>query len=410
MILSPSLPFLSNAFWSTPVATAWMVIAARVTFASSLLAAVLFACNVLLFRRPGPDWNKRLLPPVSVLIPARNEEASIEAAVRSVLSSRGVNLELIVLDDGSTDSTAEILYALAEEDSRLRIEPALPMPAGWNGKQHACWALASLAKHDVLCYVDADVVLGSEAIYRMVSELNIVTGDKPEIALVSGFPRQITETFLEKLLLPLIHFVLLCFLPLVGERWTRWPAFAAGCGQFMMVRREPYFATGGHSTNPMTMHDGLLLAKLFRSQGFRTRVFDLTRDAACRMYTSAGQVWNGLVKNATEGMATLIRLPVFTVLLFFGQVTPIAIIVWAYAEQYKVPYNLALLSWQLAVMSLLLDLIVRFVSLWRYQQNWKSAALHPLGVLLLLLLQWYALLRMLFRRPVVWKERKYPVG
>jgi hypothetical protein len=98
------------------------------------------------------------------------------------------------------------------------------------------------------------------------------------------------------------------------------------------------------------------------------------------------------------------------VLLFFGQVTPIAIIVWAYAEQYKVPYNLALLSWQLAVMSLLLDLIVRFVSLWRYQQNWKSAALHPLGVLLLLLLQWYALLRMLFRRPVVWKERKYPVG
>src|SRR6202161_340052 len=107
MILSPSLPFLSNTFWSTPVATAWMLIAARVALASSLLSAMLFACNVLLFRRPGPDWNKRLLPPVSVLIPARNEEASIEAAVRSVLSSRGVNLELIVLDDGSTDSTAE---------------------------------------------------------------------------------------------------------------------------------------------------------------------------------------------------------------------------------------------------------------------------------------------------------------
>jgi glycosyltransferase involved in cell wall biosynthesis len=410
MILSPSLPFLSNTFWSTPAVTARIVVAAWVTFASSLLSAVLFACNVLLFRRPGPDWNKRLLPPVSVLIPARNEEASIEAAVQSVLSSRGVNLELTVLDDGSTDRTAEIVRALAEEDPRLRIETAPPLPAGWNGKQHACWTLASLAKHDVFCYVDADVVLGSEAIYRMVSELNIVTGDKQEIALVSGFPRQITETFLEKLLLPLIHIVLLCFLPLVGERWTRWPAFAVGCGQLMMVRREPYFESGGHSANPMTMHDGLLLPKLFREHGFRTGVFDLTRDAACRMYTSAGQVWNGLVKNATEGMATLLRLPVFTVLLFFGQVTPIAIIVWAYAEQNNVPFNLALLAWQLAVMALLFALIVRFVSLWRYQQNWKSAVLHPLGVLLLLLLQWYALLRKPFRRPTAWKGRKYQVG
>ena len=409
MILSPSLPFLSNAFWSTPAATAWMVIAARVALASSLLSAVLFACNVALFRRPGPDWNKRLLPPVSVLIPARNEEVSIEAAVQSILSSRGVSLELIVLDDGSTDRTAEIVRALAQEDSRLRIETAPRLPVDWNGKQHACWTLASLAKHDVFCYVDADVVLGPEAIYRMVSELNVVTGDEPEIALVSGFPRQITQTFLEILLLPLIHFVLLCFLPFVGERWTRWPAFAAGCGQFMMVRREPYFATGGHSANPMTMHDGLLLPKLFRSQGFRTRIFDLTRDAACRMYTSAGQVWSGLVKNATEGMATLLRLPVFTVLLFFGQVAPIAIIVWAYAEQHNVPFNLAVFVWQLAVMSLLLDLIVRFVSLWRYQQDWKSVALHPLGVLLLLLLQWYALLRKLFRLPARWKGRTYRV-
>jgi glycosyltransferase involved in cell wall biosynthesis len=387
-----------------------MVIAAKVTFASALLSALIFACNFVLFRRPGPDWNKRLLPPVSVLIPARNEEAAIEAAVQAVLSSRGVELELIVLDDGSTDRTAEIVRALAEQDARVRLEAALPLPGGWNGKQHACWSLASLATHDVFCYVDADVLVGPEAIYRMVSELNHVAGDEPELALVSGFPRQTTGTFLEKLLLPLINFVLLGFLPLAGERWTGLAAFAVGCGQFMMVRREPYFASGGHSANPKTMHDGLLLPKLFRRAGFRTRVFDLSRDAVCRMYTSAGQVWSGLVKNATEGMATLLRLPVFTVLLFFGQVAPIPIMIWAFTERNTVPFVLAVLAWQLALLALVLNVAVHFVSVWRFQENWLGAALHPLGVLMLLVLQWYAFFRKLFRRPAVWKGRKYQAG
>jgi glycosyltransferase involved in cell wall biosynthesis len=377
--------------------------AAGVTLACAAIPAALFSMNIWFFRRPGREWNKRLLPPVSVLIPARNEELSIAAAIESVLSSRGVDLEIIVLDDGSTDRTAEIVRAAAKANPRVRLETAPPLPEGWTGKQHACWVLAGLAKRDVFCFLDADVRVGREAIYHMVSELNYETKKEPEKALVSGFPRQVTGTWLERLLLPLMQLVLLGFLPLAGERWSGASIFAAGCGQFMMVRREPYFLSGGHSANPATMHDGLLLPKLFRSHGFRTSVYDMTRDAACRMYSSAGGVWRGLAKNATEGMASPGRIPIFTIFLFCGQVLPIPVLIWAFQR-------VAVRPFQMAFFSLLMSYGMRFFCAWRYRQNWRGALLHPVGVLALLVLQWYAFLRKLFRRPAVWKERKYQLG
>jgi hypothetical protein len=399
--LSLTLISTVNLNYSALTSDANVTAAAMIVFVCALIPALIFSVNVWLFHRPGRPWNKRLLPPVSVLIPARNEERSIKAAIGAVLASRGVNLELIVLDDGSTDRTAEIVRAIAQENPRVRLETAPALPEGWNGKQHACWVLAGLATRDVFCFLDADVRVGTEAIYRMVSELNFVAKKEPERALVSGFPRQVTGTFLEWLLLPLIQFVLLGFLPLAGERWSGSSAFAAGCGQFMMVRREPYFESGGHSANPMTMHDGLLLPKLFREHGFRTGVYDLSRDAVCRMYTSAGEVWRGLAKNATEGMASPLRLPIFTVLLFVGQVIafPVALL---FSARYPWTFNPATLG-------MLLSFFMRSFCAWRYQQLWRSVFLHPVGVLLLLMLQWYALLCRLFRRPVAWKERKYQV-
>jgi len=406
MSLPLNLHWISQYDWRSLIDYDHLWLESIIVLAFAGVPFVMFVVNVLLFRRPGRDWNKRVLPPVSVLIPARNEEASIGAAIEAVLASRGVELELIVLDDGSTDATAEIVLGYAEKDERVRLEAAPELPEGWNGKQHACWTLAALAKHDVFCFVDADVRVGSEAVYRMVSELNWVGGSGgsgQELSLVSGFPAQETGTFLEQLLLPLIHFMLLCYLPLPGELWTGSSAFAAGCGQFMMVRREAYFATGGHSAIPLTMHDGLLLPKLFRRKGFRTAVFDLSKDAVCRMYQGAGAVWNGLTKNATEGMATFFRLPVFTVLLMVGEVLPLPLAAVAFAYFYIPPARFF-------VGAAVLGYAIRCISVRRYRQNWLGAALHPLGVLVLLGLQWYALLRKLFGGRASWKGRAYRVG
>ena len=400
--LSPVAPLLASRSSAPPVATTAIAVS---VLTCAAIPAMLFALNLLLFRRPGRAWNKRTLPPVSVLIPARNEAGAIVAALDAVLASRGVDLEVIVLDDGSTDATAELVRQRASGDKRVRLAVAPDLPEGWNGKQHACWVLASLATRDVFCYLDADVRVRSEAVYRMLSELNSADQRKgtDEMALVSGFPRQETVTVLEWLLLPLIHFVLLGYLPLAGERWTRSSAFAAGCGQFLMVRRAAYFASGGHAAIRATMHDGLLLPQLLRRKGFQTRVYDLSRDAVCRMYRGAEEVWQGLGKNATEGMASPRRIPIFSVLLFCGQVLPLPVALLASVQQ----DNAAV---QYAMIAAGLGFAIRLISAAKYRQSWVGALLHPVGVLLLLVLEWGALQRKLAGRTAMWKQREYRMG
>jgi glycosyltransferase involved in cell wall biosynthesis len=180
--------------------------------ACALLPMALCLWNMALYRKPPANSAQRL-PPLSLLIPARNEERSIAASVNSVLAAKGIDFEVIVLDDASTDRTAEIVASIAATDPRVRMEQASPLPVGWNGKQHACHILASMARYDTFCYLDADVRIAPDALANMVAFLEESKSD-----LVSGFPFQETETFLEWLLLPLIHFVLLSYLPIAGMR------------------------------------------------------------------------------------------------------------------------------------------------------------------------------------------------
>jgi glycosyltransferase involved in cell wall biosynthesis len=357
-------------------------------FCCATVPAVLWVWNMLIYREPHPggcgESGHCVLPgSVSVLIPARNEERVLGATLASLLASRGVEIEVVVLDDGSTDRTAEIVRGFAVKDARVRLRSSAPLPGGWNGKQHACHELALAARTDTLCFLDADVRLAPEALAYMSAFLLRSGSD-----LVSGFPRQETETPLEWLLLPLIHFVLLSYLPLAGMRALPAPRFAVGCGQFLMVRRDAYRKSGGHSQIRATMHDGLLLPQLFRRHGLRTDIADLTHLATCRMYHSASEVWRGLAKNATEGMAAPARILPFTILLFCGHGRARTLILVALAASF----------------------VPRLLSVWKYRQSLLSALLHPVGVTILLVLQWYALLRKLAGQQVTWKERAYRMG
>jgi len=373
-----------------------------VAFCCATVPAMLWLWNMLLYREPGSggcgETGTCVLPDaVSVLIPARNEEGAIGASIASLLASRGVGVEIIVLDDSSTDRTAEIVQGLSTHDARVHLKFSPPLPQGWNGKQHACYALASAAGCDILCFLDADVRLEPEALARMAAFLLRSDSD-----LVSGFPRQETETALEWLLLPLIHFVLLSYLPLAGMRALSAPGFAVGCGQFLMVRRDAYRKCGGHAQIRTTMHDGLLLPQLFRRYGSRTDIADLTHLATCRMYHNAGEVWRGLAKNATEGMAAPARILPFTLLLFCGQILPLLLLV--------APVSYSSRERSFIWVALGAAFLPRLFSVWKYRQPIVGALLHPVGVALLLVLQWYALLGKLAGHRVTWKERAYRMG
>ena len=352
------------------------------------------AMNLLFYRRLRRSPASSAGPGVSVLIPARNEEASIGAAVDAVLASRGVTIELIVLDDASTDGTGDAVRRRMSGDGRLKLEKAPPLPSGWCGKQHACHVLASLAAHETMVFLDADVRVERDALARLSHAMR-----RDDTALLSGFPAQQTNTLAEKLLIPLMHTVLLGYLPLPGVRWTRHPAFAAGCGQMMAVRRDAYRSVGGHGAIRTSLHDGILLPRAFRRSGFRTDLFDATDAARCRMYRSAAEVWAGLSKNAREGMATPMGIAVWSLLLFGGHIAAplVGMGLWMMSSS---------LSW-LWTPLLMAPWALRLVQSVRFRQSLVSAVLHPAGIMLLLVIQWHAFLRDLRGLGPSWKDRDY---
>ena len=191
---------------------------------------------------------------MSVLIPARNEERSIRAALNSVLATHGVHFELIVLDDHSEDRTGAIVREVASQDDRVRLIESAPLPDAWCGKQFACHQLAQVAKHELLLFLDADVRMEPDGIARLIASMEQTPAD-----LVSGVPRQETGSLAERLVIPLIHFLLLGYLPLAAMRTFRHPAWAAGCGQLILVRRSAYDRACGHAAIRHSLHDGIAL-------------------------------------------------------------------------------------------------------------------------------------------------------
>ena len=344
---------------------------------------VLGLWNLTLYRTPAPAEDR---PRVSVLIPARNEAANIGAACAAVLASEGVEIELVVLDDASTDATPQILAAIGDE--RLRVASAPPLPAGWSGKQHACHVLGGLARYELLVFVDADVRLAPDGLVRMAGYMA-----RHEVGLASGFPLQVTVTWAEQLFLPLIHFLLLGFLPIAAMLRSPSVGLGAGCGQLFIAQATAYRRAGGHAAIRASLHDGLMLPRAFRRAGIMTGLFDAGQFASCRMYESAAQVWEGLCKNATEGMAKPRALPVWTVILGGGQVLPALLMLVSPGA--------------VAGLALAASIGLRLVLAARFRQPWVAALLHPVGVAALLLLQWWALLRAARGRPATWRGRAY---
>lgn len=366
-----------------------------ISWALAFLPCVLFVRNLRLYRslpmRRGVDSQS-----ISVLIPARNEEANIANALHSVLQSHGIDFEVIVLDDNSIDQTAEIVRESAKLDPRVHLKLAQPLPVGWCGKTFACQQLAMSASHPLLLFIDADVRLARpDSLARLAQFF-----DRSDAALISGVPRQETRTFMERLVIPLIHFVLLGFLPLNRMRANADPRFAAACGQIVAVRRQAYQDAGGHAAIRMRLHDGVALARSFRTHGFRTDLFDGSDTFLCRMYRSAFEVWSGFGKNAHEGLASPRLILPSTLLLVGGQVLPLVMVFLVSSP----------LAFGFAAAGTLAAFLPRLVAVARFHQPLVGALCHPLGICMLVTIQWTAFIRSLRGRPTVWKGRTYPVA
>lgn len=363
----------------------------------ALLPTLMFAKNLQLYR-PASKSEANLAAAqreaISVLIPARNEAAGIATTLEYLLKSDHTDFEIVILDDHSEDDTAEIVKAFADRDRRVRLLKSKPLPEGWNGKQHACWQLAQLAKHRWLLFLDADVHVAPDAISRIMAQML----ERP-VSLLSGFPRQVTGTPSEQLLIPMMHIVLLGYLPIERMRASNDASFSAGCGQLFFANREDYFQCGGHAKIFGSRHDGIKLPKLFRTANLSTDLFDATDIADCRMYRGYQQVTRGLLKNATEGIANKVLLLPFTILLGGAFVAPTILLVLSFVLKWPLWLSIIL------GLATFLSFVPRWMAAHRFRQAWLGVCLHPLSVAWFLLLQWRAWIEGMLGRRVAWRGR-----
>jgi len=233
---------------------------------------------------------------VSVIIPARNESATIETVIRSVLGSTYQPLELLVVDDGSTDDTAEIVGRLAAEDPRLRLVPGEPLPPGWYGKPWACLQGYRAAKGDLLLFTDADTRHQPELIARSAGALRAEAADMVTVA-----PRQLCVTFWERVVMPQIWLLLaLRYHPARVNRARRERDVIAN-GQFILMSRVSYEAVGTHEVVRGEVAEDLALAQAFHRGGRRIHFAFAERLMETRMYRSLPEMVEGWSKNMYLG-------------------------------------------------------------------------------------------------------------
>jgi chlorobactene glucosyltransferase len=339
---------------------------------------------------------------LSVIVPARDEAANIGRCVRSILQSTYPVLEVIVVDDHSTDATSTLAREAGAGDVRLRVAPAPDLPRGWLGKQWACAHGASLARGEVLCFTDADTVHAPDLHVRSVRALLARNAD-----LLSVAGRQELGTFWERLVQPQIFSIL--FARYGGSEVVsnaKRPEDVIANGQYLLVRRAAYDALGGHASVRGKVAEDLGLAMRAKREGMRVHLILGPDQLVTRMYQSLGALLRGWMKNVyaggiealPEGRGFQALFPILLLSPLIVWLAPLVALVFALfgagsegLETWSIVTSAVMLVWWLMAYTLI------------GRRPWY-AFLAPIGNLVL----GYIFVRAIARgRQVEWKGREY---
>ena len=344
---------------------------------------------------------------ISVCIPARNEENSLENLLCSLENQDWPNYEVHILDDQSTDQTFEIAHAFHQKNpDQFYIHKGEEKPDDWLGKPWACHQLSQNADGDILLFLDADTKLFPGSLKKIAASLTHYHLD-----MLTVWPEQKLVTFWEKTVLPVIFYSLFSILPSIYVyRDPKWmpkslrkimrPRFAAACGQCIAFKLETYEAIGGHQSVKDQIVEDVELAKIIQKKGFTMRMFTGLGSVSCRMYHNHQEIFEGLRKNFFAGFNHSIPVFLTAALLHF--------------LVFLLPFltlfiSLAIGNWMIFTLSfsvIALICILRVVLAKWYRLNLVYAFTHPIGVL------WFEVLALikigdyLFGKSANWKGRK----
>ena len=328
-------------------------------------------------------------PLVSVLIPARDEERTIERTVRALLSQTYTNLEVIVLNDRSEDSTGEILARVGKNDARLTVVTGDELPAGWMGKP---WALHQASRHargELLLFVDADVIYAPAAIAAAVERI-----ERSGVAMLSLFPDFEMKTAGEHAVLPMLVMTAFAMLPLWLSNRTRIATIAIGGGPGNLVRRRAYDVAGGHEALNDAVIDDVALARLVRRAGFGSEAVRAEELVSVRMYHGLSETIEGFTKNtyAAFGNRVLVSLFLLLVMVVF----------------HLGPFVMAATGHRLGLITVATILATRVVlfAAFRYPL-WNALLMQPVMIVLWSWIVVRSIWFSGFRRKVRWRGRTY---
>lgn len=367
----------------------WYLVA-LVCLNAYFLATVL--SNVAYFRFATKKPRIRSGPFVSVIVPARDEERSIGRCLESLLEQDYADYEVIVVDDDSSDATAEIVAGIAARDPRLRLVSGAPLPDGWLGKPHALCEGAAVARGEILVLTDADTVHRSHSISWAVTNLHDHHAD-----ILSGYLDQEYGTLGERLVVPTMYAMML-LVPLFLIPRTKSPRPAFAIGQYVAVRREALEGVGGFEAIRDSIVDDMSMATRMKVCGYRGVFLDAKGIAGCRLYSGYRDAFEGIERSiySAVGGRPLAALAVSVAVL--GLIVGPAISVLMSSAHLQMAAGPVALS-------VLLFAVLWALVVWDRNVSLTAFVLYPLVFLNLVVILNASMLRTGFGPGVVWKGR-----
>ena len=369
-----------------------------------LFILVNFLINNILFKDTSrfklPQYILDKNPLISILVPARNEEEDIKRCLISLTKQDYPNIEILVLDDNSSDNTANIVTELSKKDSRIKLYKGEPIKKGWMGKSYACWQLSKYARGDYFVFTDADTLHFSNSISGAVACLL-----RYKLDALSVFPKQIMVTIHERMMNMFGHYIILCLMPFYLVRKLKTALFCTAIGQFMLFKKDVYKKIGGHKSIRSEMLEDIKISKRVKKMGYKFMIFDGRNNVYCRMYRSFREIVKGYSR---------VLFAVFDYKVYMISIAIVLVFVIFLSPFFLLPMVI-LLDWPLLLIELLIlqiniIFITRIVLSIKFKCKAVDVILHPVAIVYLIMIAINSILSVKIRSGIYWKGRTYDVN
>ncbi len=348
-------------------------------------------------------FTRTLLPRISIVVPARNEEKNISNCLRHLINQTYANYEIVVVDDRSTDRTPEIIEDIKRSSKisikNIRIEK---LPPGWTGKNHAVFAGSKLAQGEWFLFTDADTTHAPESL-----ETALAFSTENNIDFLTLAPEVESKSFWEETIQPLaVASLALWFDPeKINNPQSR---VTLANGQFIFVKKDVYEQVGGNEAVKTEVIEDVELAKKVRAAGFIVKFLNGTRLYSTRMYTSLNEIKTGWTRIFTHLFNKNIPAILHKIFLFlFFSLLPFAAFFFEVYLRIALSENFSPSLFWLSLSLCFWIILVRFFGNKAVKANPWYAFLHPLGSLVMVWILSACVMRILLNQKSLWKGQSY---